>query len=325
MTLRPLAVMGAGVLAMAAAPGCSCLIECLFPPARCPATETIVPVEQVVAEYNANASRVAQVWAKAKIEVTVPRLGIPFSWGSTDPDAEPNGLLMLFKNETDRLGPSDFCLIGRETGEDVFKIGCCTAVGAYYFWFGMGAESTCMWGRIKYAGAPGVKGLPIDPLQVPAVLGICELPADLTRPPVVAQTMNITPGRCAYVLTYIDRQPTTNHLLARREVYFRWSDQEKRRPFMVKLFDNRGVRVMTAEMKGYARIKLADDSDEAEGPEMATDIRISWPGQGTSVHVVLDRMNDHKGMRQGCKPPPGPFKKIIQVDRDVAVPGVDSK
>lgn len=321
MTGRRLGVVVASLLAMSVGSGCCRL----FGPDPCPETETIVPVQQVVAEYNANASRVAQVWAKAKIEVTVPKAGIPFSWGSTDRDAEPNGLLMLFKNEADKLGPHDFCLIGRETGIDVFKIGCYVPDGMYYFWFGMGDESTFMWGRIKLAGAPGVKGLPIDPLQVPAVLGICELPGDLTKPPIVAQTMNVTPGQCAYVLTYIDRQPITNRLLARREVYFRWSECGKRRPFMVKLFDNRGVRVMTAEMKDYARIRLDDDGDEATGPEMATDIRISWPGEGTSVHVVLDRMNDVKGMREGCKRPPGPFKKIIQVDRDVAVQGVGSR
>jgi len=324
MTVRHLGAVLAGVLAMTAASGCHCLSTWLCPPDPCPATETIVPVEQVVAEYNANASRVGQVWAKAKIEVTVPRLGIPFSWGSTDPQAEPNGLLMLFKNESDRLGVSDFCLIGRETGEDVFKIGCYTPMDVYYFWFGMGAESTFMWGRIKHAGAPGAKGLPIDPLQVPAVLGICELPSDLTKPPIVAQTIDLTPGQCAYVLTYIDRQPISNRLLARREVYFRWAQGEPRRPFMVKLFDNRGVRVMTAEMTDYARIKLADDEDEATGPQMPTDIRISWPGEGTSVHIVLDRMNDAKGMREGCKPPEKSFKKIIQVDRDV-VQGAASK
>ena len=319
MNVRPLAAACVSLLAATAGPGCCWL----FPPEPCPATDTIVPVHQVVAEYNANASRVAQLWAKARIKVTVPRLGIPFSWGSADPDAEPNGLLMLFKNENDRLAVQDFCLIGRETGVDVFKLGCSTIEGIYYFWLGMGEDSTLMWGRTRYAGAPGVKGLPVDPLQVPSVLGICELPHDLTRPPVVAQTMNVTPGHCAYVLTYIDRQPITRRLLARREIYFRWSDTAKRRPFMVKLFDSRGVRVMTAEMKDYARIKLADDDDEATGPEMPTDIRISWPGEGTSVQIVLDRMCDHKGMREGCTPPAGPFEKIIQVDRDV-VQGADS-
>jgi len=287
----------------------------------CPDIKTILPVHQVVGEYNANASQIDQLWAKAKIEVTVPKAGIPFSWGSTDPNAEYNGLLMLFKNEDNKLGPHDFVLIGRETGVDVFRLGCSVADDMYYFWFGMGEDSTLVWGRISLAGAPGVKGLPIDPLQVPAVLGICELPDDLTQPPLVTQTMNVTPGECAYVLTYVDRQPITNRLLARREVYFRWSDCKPRRPFMVKLFDNRGVRVMTAEMADYAPVRLdGDDENEATGPIMPTDIRISWPGQGTSVRIVLDKMNDYKGMRAGCAwPKDKPVKKIIQVDRDIEV------
>ena len=315
MSVRSAAVVCVSVLAMAAGSGC-----CLWPggPDPCPAADTIVPVHQVVSEYNANASRVSQVWAKAKIEVTMPKLGIPFTWGSTDSGAEPNGLLMLFKSENSMLGPHDFVLIGREVGVDVFRIGCYVPDDMYYFWFGMGEEATLAYGRISLAGAPGVAGLPIDPLQVSAVLGICELPGDLTKPPIVAQTMNLTPGQCAYVLTYIDRQPITHRLLARREVYFRWSDGEPRRPFMVKLFDNRGVRVMTAEMKDYARIKLADDDDEATGPVMATDVRISWPNEKSSVHIVLDRMCDHKGKRIGCKLPDDlAVKKVIQVDREI--------
>lgn len=285
----------------------------------CPDIKTIVPVHQVVGEYNKNASQIDQFWAKAKIKVTVPKAGIPFSWGSTDPNAEPNGLLMLFKNEDNKLGPHDFVLIGRETGIEVFRLGCYVADDVYYFTFGRGEESTFIHGRISLAGAPGVRGLPIDPLQVPAVLGICELPDDFTQPPLVTQTMNVTPGECAYVLTYIDRQPITNRLLARREVYFRWSDCERRRPFMVKLFDNRGVRVMTAEMADYARVKLDGDDDEATGPLMPTDIRISWPDQGTSVEIALDRMTDTKGMREGCAPPDDPPGKIIQVDREIEV------
>jgi len=318
MTIRRLfgrAVVVVASLAIAAvASGCCC-------DDTCPELETIVPVHQVVGEYNENASQIDQLWAKAKIKATVPWAGIPFSWGSTDDNAEPNGLLMLFKNEDNKLGPHNFVLIGRETGVEVFRLGCYVPDNMYYFWFGMGEKSTLLYGRMSLAGAPGIKGLPIDPLQVPAVLGICELPSDLTQPPLVTQTMNVTPGECAYVLTYIDRQPLTNRLLARREVYFRWSDGEKRRPFMVKLFDDRGVRVMTAEMKDYARVKLdGDDDDDPTGPVMPTDIRISWPDKGTSVHIVLDRMNDTKGMVEGCAwPEDKKVNQYIQVDREIDI------
>ncbi len=153
MTVRRLAAVCVSVLAAAGGPGCCWLSR----PDPCPATDTIVPVDRVVAEYNANASQVSQLWAKVRIKVTVPRLGIPLSWGSTHPDAEPNGLLMLFKNESNKLGPHDFCLIGRETGVDVFKIGCSVADDVYYFWYGMGDNTSFMYGRISLAGAPGVK------------------------------------------------------------------------------------------------------------------------------------------------------------------------
>ena len=69
MSIRGAVVACVSVLVFVAGPGCG-LWWC--GPEPCPSVETIVPVDRIVSEYNANASQVAQVWAKAKIEVTVP-------------------------------------------------------------------------------------------------------------------------------------------------------------------------------------------------------------------------------------------------------------
>ena len=46
----------------------------------CPDLETIVPLDRLVSEYNANAERVPRLWARAKIKLTVPmKIGIPYA------------------------------------------------------------------------------------------------------------------------------------------------------------------------------------------------------------------------------------------------------
>ena len=87
---------------------------------RCPPWDTVVPVDQVVGEYNANAAPVPRLWARVKIRVWGE--DFPIAWGSTSPLAMPNGLLILWKTP-DRLGPQDFVLMGREMGVDVFRLG----------------------------------------------------------------------------------------------------------------------------------------------------------------------------------------------------------
>lgn len=287
-----------------------------------PCPKTMIPLDQLVGEYNANAAMVPRLWTRAKVKITVPgKLGIPFSWGSTNFLSEPNALLLLFKGE-EKTGPRNFVLIGKESGMEMFRIGCSTADQSYYFWHRFGDDRGLLWGRNKYAGAPGIKGLPIDPLQIPAVLNICELPDDFTQAPTVTLSMNTTPGQCAYVVTYIDRQPITNNLLFRREVHFRWHDKKKRRPFLVNFFDARGVRIMHAELKNYEKIELVDADDDAIPPVMPTDIKITWPSKGTSVHIVLSEMqvNERKGLPEVCDlwdNIPDNITKRIQVDRNV--------
>jgi len=296
-------------------------------PPRMP--ETRLPLAELVGRYNRNAARVPQLWARAKIEITLHGV----SMGSVDSRAEASALLLLFKND-DRLGPQDFLLVGREAGVELFRVGCSTADGVYYFWQGFGKSPTLYWGRNNLAGAPGVAGPPVDPLQILAVLGICEFPDDLTQLPAVALSMNTEPGEYAYVVTYLDRQPVSDRILFRREVYFNWDDDKKPRPFRVQFFDGEGMRVLTAELNDYQPIERVfpedrrSDRDVAAdlakpAPEMPTDIRIRWPGTAAGIHIVLSEMRIDKaggGMLEACllwdKLPPH-IAEHHQVDRDV--------
>ncbi|MCK4626819.1 MAG: hypothetical protein KAV00_16020, partial [Phycisphaerae bacterium] len=141
-----------------------------------PCPEKFVSTETLVAEYNANASRVPKLWARARIRVTFSdEKGWSFSWGSTSPLASGNAILLLDKGDNPSE-PVDFVIIGKEIAE-LFRIGTDSASGLYYFWGNLGNRGGAWFGRTKFAGAPGVKGIPLDPLQLLEILGVTELPA----------------------------------------------------------------------------------------------------------------------------------------------------
>jgi len=284
--------------------------------ARCP--ETQISLEQLVDEYNVNAACVPRLWARAKIQLTLPdERGGTFTWGSTSPLAGANGLLILSKRPN-RLGPQDFVLIGRELGGlELFRLGSSVDEGAYYLWYRLGSRGGAWWGRHKFAGAPGIQALPIEPSQLLAVLGVCELPEDFTRLPTVALSMSHDP--CAYVLTYIERESTTNRISFKKEIYFRWDDTRMRRPFLVKLFDNSGNRIMIAKLRNYQHIRNPDLQENL--PVMPTNIEISWPGKAGRIHIALSEMTTVQkgtaevfGFRENLPPGISPAD-IIQVDK----------
>jgi len=272
----------------------SALIGCV---ARCP--ERWISREELVGEYNANAEAVPRLWARAKIAVAFTTGdGWPVRWGSTSALAGSNGLLLLVKGD-DPDGPHDFLLRGVEAGNELFRVGSSTADGVYYFAYRLGQEAGAWFGRNELAGAPGVEEIPIDPNQLLSVLGIVALPADFTRLPTVVMTLSNDP--CAYVLSYLARQPITGKILFRREVFFRWSDRQPRRPFRVNLFDGDGRRVMTAELKKYRKIQVPGLPVDRR-PVMPTDIEIRWPEKKSRVHIVLSEMTaEPRGSRAACR------------------------
>ena len=296
-----------------------------------PCPETHVTVDQLVAEHNANATRIPKIWSRAKIRLVVKQEGkLPLAWGSTSPLAPPNGLLLLFKRP-EPLGPQDFLLLGYETalGAPLFKLASSVDEGVYYLWYSVGDNRGGWVGRHAFAGAPGTR-IPIDPTQLVSVLGVLELPGDFTTLPTVTMRMSCDP--CAYVVTFLDRQAVTNRIVYTRGVYFNWDDSELRRPFRVELFDSNGDLALVAKLGEYKPVDLGESAQpaavgDAEPPFMPTDIRISWPGNGSSVHIVLSDMTvdpdrgDVEAVRfrdEGGELPAGLSpSQIIDVDRDL--------
>ncbi|MCE5327650.1 MAG: hypothetical protein LLG01_14690 [Planctomycetaceae bacterium] len=258
----------------------SCLAAngCVFVP--CP--DQHAPLSALVAEHNANAAQVPLLWARAKIDLTVARGGllVPLS---TD------GLLLLAKNKNPQTPPG-FALIGRELGHDIFRIGSSPDEGAYYFWYQFGGSGQAVWGRTALAGAPGLDAIPLDPYQLLAVLGINELPKDGSGLPAVVMSMSSSP--CAYVVSYIDRQPVSGNVLFRREAHIDWKkDQEPLRPYRIDFFAADGRRTLRADLKAYMPIA---GTASAVMPTDITLTTISWGGQPASairrIHFSLSEM-----------------------------------
>jgi hypothetical protein len=256
-----------------------------------PPVDTLVPQSQVVAEYNANAAKVPRLWARAKVVRTSRakpgQLGL--SWGSTM--EAPNGLLLL--NKTTRPGQADFILQIKELGNRIGQLGTSTAEGVYYFWLNLGQRKICRWGLLTLAGAPETKtALPIDPTELLAVLGICQLPAGQKQPPFMGQRISFDPP--AYVLTFVERETLTGKYKFRREVYFHWSQTKPRRPFMVKVFNDLGLAVLTATMKNYQPVAGDTGRDEKSPAMMPTDITIKWLQTGSRLRLVLSDMTSRE-------------------------------
>lgn len=310
--MKGLVIITCGLLA--AAGGCA---------APCPRTHASLP--ELISTYNTNAARVPRLWARARITATFPVNGLPVTWTS----AAPNGILLLVKGE-DPLGPHDFVLVGKEAGLEVFRVGSSAEQGLYYFWYALGDDAAAYVGRQELAGAAGIEEMPIDPNQLLAVLGVTDLPHELSwspgggRPtpfPTAAMRMNTEPGRCAYAVSYIDRQPVSGRILFRREMLFTWSDEEPVRPFRVNFLNADGLAVLTAELSDYRPVATPDAT--APAPEMPTDIRIQWLDPHThkptsSVRLELSEMTtEPRGSRAAARFNPPAAAPIIEVDRGI--------
>ncbi|MCP4375123.1 MAG: hypothetical protein GY794_02930 [bacterium] len=304
-----------------------------------PLPKTQVTLEKLLSEYNTNAAGATMVAAYADIEFTkyheLTGIGLPL-WSS------PNGLLRI-KKGPDPLGTHDMVLIGREVSKQVLRVGTSRKENVYYMWT-LIPEAGAMWGRTQLAGAPGIEQLKIDPTGLQAVLGICKLPDNQTAAPAVTLKMDTTPGRYAYVLSYINRQPVSNHLVARREFRFAWDEerpdgisellwgkQKQRRLEEINFFDASGRRIMSAEIGDYKPIDISDSANPpAVAPIMPTDIRITWfdnrKQKTASVRLRLSQMTAEEIWDTeiceffGNLPAEIPRSKLVQVDRHIPRP-----
>jgi len=290
-----------------------------------PIPKTQVTLGELVSEYNANASGVPMLAAYAEIDYIeyhdTTGLGLTL-WSS------PNGLLRMKKGENP-LAPGDMVLIGREITQQVMRVGTSMKDKTYYMWTLM-PETLALWGHLELAGAPGIRQLRIDPTGLQAVLGICQLPSDQSKTPAVTLQMDTTPGRYAYVLRYVNRQPVSNHFLQCREYRFAWGDEKPRLLEEVNFYNSLGRKVMTAEVGDYQPIDIANMKNPPDAePVMPSDITITLFNERqqktSAVHLKLSQMTTDEEMWdiEVCEflsniPSEIPAQSVIQVDKAIS-------
>jgi len=283
----------------------------------CPGTA--VPLETLAAEYNANAAKVHRLWASARVRLTLrDEHGRSFTWGSTSPLAPYNAQLRLWKEPS---GPPGFVLVGRELTE-LFRVGIDAANGVYYVWYRLGDMGRAWFGRTELAGAPGVRGVPIDPLQLVEIFGVTALPVEPGQLPAAVMTLQRNP--CAYVVRYLKPQPITGRLKIWREVYFHWDDRLPRRPYHIRLFDASGRCRVLADVGDYRPIEW--DGPAGEAPVMPTEYHVRWPAiegvqPAAELHMRLSGMSTRRAFMRAFLDfrshlPPG----IEPVQVDAALP-----
>lgn len=300
MTRAAWKILLALLAALPAAGGC----------APCP--ESLVPLDRLLDDYNANADAIPRLWARVEMSITLDTPESPaYTWRSGSPTC-----LVLLGKGPQRFGPHDFVLLGRETAAvELFRIGSSVRQGLYYVWYRFGRRGRAWTGRHGSVGVPGSMPLPIDPMQLLSILAVCPLPTEPGQLPAAVVGMQNTPGDCAYVVTVVDRQPVTQRLLLQREIFFRWSDAAPRQPYKINFLDDAGRRILTAHLKRYRPVDVSELDDPPKVPPvMPTDIEIvSNPFGGVEafvrrIHLVLSEMTaEDKWDRSACdfRPPAG--------------------
>ena len=229
-----------------------------------------VSMEQLVGEYNANAAAIPKVWARATIDLTIiDDKGGAFNWGTTI--GASNGLLVSGKTAP---ATPDFVLVGRESGQEVMRLGTSSADNLYYAWYHFGDKGGAWTGRADRAGAAGATDIFVDPQTLISLLGIIELP-----PGSATLTMNrggFAAGPCAYVLTC--SQPGAN--ISKREIYFTWTQEGPRRVYQVICFGRDGQRVLTAKLSDYGPVSGA----EVHGQPAIVPTDITMAGEDSPGH-----------------------------------------
>jgi len=293
-----------------------------------PCPDSLRSIDQIVAAHNANAASVPRLWARVEMDVSLkPETGPEMTWRSGSPTS-----LLLYRRGQNPDGPHDFVLLGREMAAvELFRLGSSTAQGLYYFRYKFGDRAGAWYARLALAGAPGVKHMPIDPMQLLGILGITPLPDEPGKLPAVALSMNNTPGQCAYVVTVLDRQPVSNRVLFKREIVLPWTGKEPPLPTRVNIFDDTGRRVMTAALADYKPIDVSSlDDPPAKSPVMPTDIDITCsdapgvPRLIRKIHLRLSEMTvEDKWLPEAVdfQPPTGVVPVPTDAGVDITRPG----
>ena len=169
------------------------------------------------------------------------------------------------------------------------------------------------WGRYKYLGDPRAKPIPVSPALVLEVLGVSTINEDFNAIPVPVMRFNNDSD--AYMFIWNAKLP--DRWVAVKEV---WYDRATKRPMKVFLFDTSGRIILSARLDKFKPVEVPELSKD-QWPMVATDYRLNFPENESSMHLVLDevrlnRKNVPNDVTFRFSPDKLDVSTVIQLDED---------
>jgi len=226
---------------------------------------------KVVADINANNSKIPTLWAHHYYEADV------VDDKKHSHHVAGDGVLLYQSPISMRLRATATAV------GTVFEIGS----NPQSFWFELGPDtgSTLWWGNYADLAKidPDSAGIPIRPDMVRDVLGIATINTNFSELP--APTMRFNAEADAYVFIWIAKR--IDRWIALREV---WYDRVTKRPKLVLLYDSNGRVVLrtTFDPKQYRQVQVPDLPRE-QWPWMPSDYKLSYPDTGSMLRITLDQ------------------------------------
>jgi hypothetical protein len=270
------------------------------PPSRVdrpPWTGPTQDLSRIVAEINANNSRIPSVWSRHRYIAAIRD-----DKGHVD-EAGGDGYLQ-YRAAGDLWFTGNKDIYGK-----VFEIGS----NAERYWVKMQIPqrpTQMWWGNYANLGKPCVKSMPVQPDLLMEVLGIDVIPSDFTSEP--APVMRFNAEEHAYVIVWSYR--TRDRWVAQKEV---WFDRKDLWPTRVLLYDPRGRVQVRADLSKHQPV---EGTFVGPPPVMATQYNLSFPESQTRMQIELEQPRiEYKGRPNNSTfrfPGTADVSEVIQIDED---------
>jgi hypothetical protein len=252
-------------------------------------------LDALVSNINSNNAQIPTLWARHD-----------FSGTLVDSDHASHSVsargVLLYR------APDELRIIANDDfGQLAFEIGATSE----FFWLKVVPESdTLWWGRMKNAGDPRCRPMPVRPDLILDVLAVGTIDADFSAEPY--PVLRFDNDADAYVVDSIVRQPS--RLLIRKEVFY---DRATLLPRKVILYDDNGRAVLIAQVSDFDRL-----GSGTAAPLVPTRYDLFFPDTGSKMSFVL---RDEVLTKNGI-PHPGSIhlpdlarpgvKTVVQIDKD---------
>ncbi len=224
-------------------------------------------MNEVVAEINANNSRVPTLYAHHFYEANVIDAKGQNHFVSGD------GVLLY-------ESPISMRLVASSVVGTVFEIGS----NPQTFWLKLGPEAgdTMWWGGYANFNQLDLDhaGIPIRPDMVLDVLGIATINTNFNDLP--TPVMRFVAADDAYVFLWMGKLP--DRWVALREV---WYDRQTKRPRRVLLYDPHGRVVLRGDLGAYRQLPV-EGQPKAQWPTVPGDYKLRFPDSGSRLQFTFD-------------------------------------